>query len=175
MLELISYLIPIAVLAWTVVIYNRLVVDYNRVLTAWSDIDVQLKRRHDLVPKLVEAVRQYAGHEMATLNAVTTLRTHATAPSAGVAETGVNERLLGERLQRLVVLAEAYPDLKANQSFLDLQYNLTEIENQLQYARRYYNGAVRNLNVRVGSFPDMLVAKVFGFIPAQFFDFDGQD
>lgn len=172
MLEQIFYLLPLAALVWTAIVYNRLVVDYNRVLTAWSDIDVQLKRRHDLIPKLVEAVRQYAGYEATTLQAMTGLRSHAS-PSAGAAELGVSEKRLGEDLGRLVGLAEAYPDLKADQSFLDLQYNLTDTENQLQYARRYYNGAVRNLNVRIGSFPDMLVARLFRFVPAQYFDFDG--
>lgn len=172
MIEIVPLGLFFVLLVWAVIIYNRLVIDYNRVLTAWSDIDVQLKRRHDLIPKLVEAVRQYADYETAALQAVTGLRSQAS-PSSGVAELGVSEKRLGDDLRRLIALAEAYPDLKANQSFLDLQYKLTDTENQLQYARRYYNGAVRNLNVRIDSFPDLLVARLFRFVPAQYFDFDG--
>lgn len=158
-------------LIWAVVIYNRLIADRNRVLAAWSDIDVQLKRRHDLVPKLVESVRQYAGYESATLQAITGLRGQQ-ASLARVAEVSATETRLGNDLRQLLAVAEAYPDLKANQSYLDLQKNLTDTENQIQFARRYYNGAVRNLNIRIDSFPDMLVARLFRFMPASFFDFD---
>jgi LemA protein len=149
-------------LIWAVVIYNRLIADRNRVLAAWSDIDVQLKRRHDLVPKLVEAVRQYAGYESATLQAITGLRSQQ-ATLAQVTEISASESRLGSDLRRLLAVAEAY---------LDLQQNLTDTENQIQFARRYYNGAVRNLNIRIESFPDMLVARLFRFTPAAFFDFD---
>lgn len=160
-----------ALLVWVIIIYNRLVVDRNRVQTGWSDIDVQLKRRHDLIPKLVDAVRQHAEYESSTMQAITELRSQAT-PVNGVAEISAVEASLGAGIKKLIALAEAYPELKTNQSFLDLQYNLTEVENQIQYARRYYNGAVRNLNIRVESFPDMLVARVFSFATAQFFDFN---
>ena len=171
MLTVTLYVLAFAILFWAIVIYNKLVVDRNRVLTAWSDIDVQLKRRHDLVPKLVEAVGQYARYEAATVTAVTGLRA-LSERSGEVAEIGPAEGRLGEGLHRLVALAEAYPELKANQSFLDLQRNLTDVENHIQYARRYYNGAVRNLNVRVESFPDRLVAKPLGFRKAQFFEME---
>lgn len=166
------YVILFALLVWMVIIYNRLVIDRNRVLAGWSDIDVQLKRRHDLIPKLVDAVRQYADFESVVQEAVTATRAGAGRPDRA-ADIGVAEKKLGEQLLRLVAVAEAYPELKANQSFLDLQRNLTDTEDRIQFARRYYNGAVRNLNVRIESFPDMLVARLFGFLPAQYFDYEG--
>lgn len=167
----IIYILLFALLIWFIIIYNRLVIDKNRVLTAWSDIDVQLKRRHDLIPKLVDAVKHYAQYESATMQAIAELRAQGTTATK-VTDISAAETRLGNNIKKLVAVAEAYPELKANQSFLDLQYNLTEVENQIQFARRYYNGAVRNLNVRVESFPDMLIARFFGFVPAQFFDFD---
>jgi LemA protein len=164
-------IIFIACLIWAIVIYNLLVRDKNRVLAAWSDIDVQLKRRHDLIPKLIDAVKQYASYESSTIIAVTELRNQSQALT-DVARKGEVESQLGDKLHNLIAIAEDYPDLKANQSFLDLQKNLTEVEQHIQFARRYYNGAVRNLNIRIDSFPDMVVARWFGFRPAQFFDFD---
>ncbi|RKZ69184.1 MAG: LemA family protein [Gammaproteobacteria bacterium] len=161
----------VAAVAWLVIIYNLFVRDKNRVLAAWSDIDVQLKRRHDLIPKLIDAVKQYADYESSTLSAITVLRSES-ADASGIEKKGQIERELSTKLHQLIALAENYPDLKANQSFLDLQKNLTDVENHIQYARRYYNGAVRNLNIRVDSFPDMLIARTFRFIPAEFFDFD---
>jgi len=161
----------VAVIAWFIIIYNLLVRDKNRVLAAWSDIDVQLKRRHDLIPKLIDAVKQYAAYESTTLSAITVLRSES-ADASGIEKKGQIESQLSTKLHQLIALAEDYPDLKANQSFLDLQNNLTDVENNIQYARRYYNGAVRNLNIRVDSFPDMLIARTFNFIPAEFFDFD---
>ncbi|RKZ46178.1 MAG: LemA family protein [Gammaproteobacteria bacterium] len=161
----------VAAVAWLVIIYNLFVRDKNRVLAAWSDIDVQLKRRHDLIPKLIDAVKQYADYESSTLSAITVLRSES-ADASGIEKKGQIERELSTKLHQLIALAENYPDLKANQSFLDLQKNLTNVENHIQYARRYYNGAVRNLNIRVDSFPDMLIARTFRFIPAEFFDFD---
>ena len=158
-------------IAWFIIIYNLFVRDKNRVLAAWSDIDVQLKRRHDLIPKLIDAVKQYAAYESSTLNAITTLRTQSE-DTAGIEKKGKIEGELSTKLHQLIILAEDYPDLKANQSFLDLQKNLTDVENHIQYARRYYNGTVRNLNIRVDSFPDMFIARFFRFIPAEFFDFD---
>ena len=161
----------VAAVAWLVIIYNLFVRDKNRVLAAWSDIDVQLKRRHDLIPKLIDAVKQYAAYESSTLSAITVLRSES-ADTSGIEKKGQIESQLSTKLHQLIALAEDYPDLKANQSFLDLQKNLTDVENHIQYARRYYNGAVRNLNIRVDSFPDMLIARTFRFIPAEFFDFD---
>lgn len=156
---------------WGIVIYNNLVRDKNRVLAAWSDIDVQLKRRHDLIPKLVEAVKQYAHYESATITAVTELRNQSQALD-DISKKGSVESQLGDKLHKLIAIAEDYPDLKANESFLDLQKNLTNVEENIQYARRYYNGAVRNFNIRIDSFPDMFVARTFHFRPAQFFDYD---
>ncbi len=161
----------VAFLAWGVFIYNRLVGDKNRVLSAWSDIDVQLKRRHDLIPKLVDAVRHYAAYESATLTEVTELRTRSR-QSDSVAEIGGVESQLAGRVRHLVALAEDYPDLKADDAFLTLQKDLTDVENTIQYARRYYNGAVRMLNTRIDSFPDTLVAGMFRFIKADYFEID---
>jgi LemA protein len=167
----IAVVLCIGLLIWGVLIYNRLVRDYNRVLAAWSDIDVQLKRRHDLIPKLIDAVKQYAAYERATVSAVTELRA-SSERSLDVGERARLETALGHGLQRLVAVAESYPELKASASFLALQKNLSEVENYIQYARRYYNGAVRNLNTRIDSFPDMTIARPFGFRPRQYFELD---
>ena len=154
-----------------VVIYNRLISDRNRVDAAWSDIDVQLQRRHDLIPQLVKAVDQYAGYEKATLEAVTTLRAEAMQLTAGgrIDELGRKEQSLDEGVQRLIALAESYPDLKANENFLNLQGSLAETENYLQFARRFYNGAVRQFNTRVETVPNNLVAGTFGFSQREFY------
>ncbi len=159
------------VLLWGIFIYNRLVGDKNRVLSAWSDIDVQLKRRHDLIPKLVDAVKRYAAYESATLAEVTELRTRSE-QSLSIAEIGGVEAQLAGRVQHLVALAEDYPDLKADDAFLALQKDLSDVENTIQYARRYYNGAVRMLNTRIDSIPDTLVARMFRFLSADYFELD---
>ena len=171
-LEVIILLLGLPI-TWLIVSYNLLVRDKNRVLTAWSDIDVQLKRRYDLIPKLIDAVKQYANYETATFEAVTELRTQASALKSPVEATQKSEleMALGLKLGNLLAIAEDYPELKANQSFLDLQYNLTDAENHIQYARRYYNGAVRNLNIRVESFPDLIIARFFNFTKMDFFEF----
>jgi len=161
--------IVVALLIWAVFLYNRLVKDRNRVRSAWSDIDVQLTRRHELVPLIVEAVKAYAGHERSTLEAVTALRTNAAAAERLADKAGF-EGELEAGLKKLIVLAEAYPDLKSNENFLDLQNQLVEVEDHLQYSRRYYNGAVRILNTRIETIPDVLVARSFGFHPAEFFE-----
>nr|WP_255527535.1 LemA family protein [Luteimonas sp. MC1828] len=140
----------------------------NQVKTAWADIDVQLQRRHDLVPQLVAAVRGYAGHESTLLEAVTALRAQAMAV-ASPAKLGALEQALEQAVGRLLLLREAYPDLKANQNFAQLQRELVEVEEQLQYARRFYNGAVRDLNDGVQRVPDLVVARAFGFGDAEFF------
>jgi LemA protein len=169
--EIILNVALVAVLVWGIFIYNRLIRDKNRVLAAWSDIDVQLKRRHDLIPKLVDAVKQYAAYERALLSQVTRLR-GASEHTHGVAEIGVLEKELAGRVRYLVALAEAYPDLKADESFIALQKDLTDVENTIQYARRYYNGAVRLFNVRIESFPDTLVARMFRFRMAEYFELE---
>jgi LemA protein len=154
-----------------VFIYNHLVRDRNRVDGAWSDVDVQLQRRHDLIPQLVTAVDRYAGYERATLEAVTALRDEAMALSGDrrVDELGKTEAALDEGVSRLIALAESYPDLKASENFLNLQEELAETENQLQFARRFYNGAVRQFNTRVETVPNNLVAGAFGFTPREFY------
>lgn len=167
-------LITIVLLAWLIISYNLLVRDKIRVQAGWSDIDVQLKRRHDLIPKLVEAVKQYATYESATLTTITELRT-LSQQSDKIVEISDAETALESEIRQLLLLAEAYPDLKANQSFLDLQHNLTDVENHIQYARRYYNGAVRNFNTRIDSFPDLLIARFFRFQPANYFQADLND
>lgn len=151
-----------------VVIYNRLIRSRNRVDTAWSDIDVQLQRRHDLIPRLVKAVDQYAGYERATLEAVTELRAEAM-QQADVRARGRVEEKLSVGIGRLIALAENYPDLKANENFLNLQNELVETENYLQFARRYYNGSVRDYNTMTESVPSNIVAGMFGFRQRDFF------
>ncbi|HVI59040.1 MAG TPA: LemA family protein [Luteimonas sp.] len=157
--------------AWALVAFNRLVRLRNQVRTAWADIDVQLTRRHDLVPSLVSAVKAYAGHEASTLEAVTALRARATATTAP-APLGEVEGELAQAIGRLVALREAYPELKASDNFSALQRDLVEVEEQLQYARRFYNGTVRDYNDATQRFPDLLVARGFGFQAAGFFQAD---
>ncbi len=157
-----------------VIIYNRLIRSRNRVSTAWSDIDVQLQRRHDLVPRLVTAVDQYAKYERATLEAVTELRAEAMR-QVDVAARGEAEEKLGDGVGRLIALAENYPDLKANESFLNLQNELVETENYLQFARRYYNGSVRDFNTMIESVPSNIVARIFSFSQRAFFQKSSDD
>jgi LemA protein len=166
-------LLALALGAWAIFLFNRLVKARNRVRAGWGDIDVQLKRRHDLIPRLVEAVGQYARYEQATLTAVTELRARSER-AARIAEIGAAETALQAQLGRLIALAEAYPDLKASERFMDLQHNLVDVEDHIQYARRYYNGAVRDLNTRVESFPDLLIARLFRFRQADYFQLDAE-
>ncbi len=163
-----TFTLLLALGLWAIAAYNRLIRDRNRVRTAWSDIDVQLRRRHDLVPNLVRTVQAYAAYEKSLLSTVTALRARALATDE-VDGKGDLEGKLAHGVARILALAEAYPDLKANRSFLELQAQLAEVEDHLQYARRYYNGAVRNLNTRIESFPDLLIARSFGFRQAAFF------
>lgn len=151
-----------------VVLYNRLIRGRNRVDTAWSDIDVQLQRRHDLIPNLVKAVGQYADYERATLSAITELRSEAKRIS-DVEQLGDVEEKLGVGMHKLIALAESYPDLKANENFLNLQNELVETENYLQFARRYYNGSVRDYNTLTEVVPSNIVANIFNFEERQFF------
>jgi LemA protein len=150
-------------------IYNRLVRDRNQVRAAWSDIDVQLKRRHELVPRLVSCVKAYADYEKATLLAVTELRKQSMA-TPGLPQKAALEDAMQAGLHKLIVVAEDYPELKADENFRQLQAELTATEDQIQYARRFYNGAVRLFNTRVQSFPDLLVARPLGFEPAEYFE-----
>lgn len=151
-----------------IILYNRLVRSRNRVDTAWSDIDVQLQRRHDLIPNLLAAVKQYAAYERATLEAITELRSEASRIT-DVERRGEVEEQLAAGVQKLIALAENYPDLKANENFLSLQSELAETENYLQFARRYYNGSVRDYNSMTEMVPSNIVASLFGFSPREFF------
>ena len=171
MFETTLLIISLILLVWCIVIYNLLVRDKNRVLAAWSDISVQLKRRHDLIPKLVDAVNIYTRYEQAVMDEITRLRSSADLEESP-AKKGRIEELLTNRVADIIAVAEEYPDLKASTEFLELMNQLTDVENHIQYARRYYNGAVRNLNIRIDSFPDLLIARFFNFIPAEFFEFD---
>lgn len=167
-------IVAVAVLGWAAFAYNGLVRLRNQVRTAWADIDVQLKRRHDLVPQLVAAVEGYAGHERGVLTAVTELRAQAVALTSP-ARLGEVESALEQSLVQLFALKEAYPDLKANQNFLQLQRDLVQVEDNLQYARRFYNGAVREYNTATQRFPDMLIAHAAGFGESEFFTADEED
>ena len=165
-------LLAVAV-AW---IYNRLIAERNLAREGFADIDVQLKRRADLVPQLVEAVRGYAAHEKALLTSVAELRSAAVAAKPGVdAGRFASERELGAKLKQLVLLQENYPQLKADANFRDLSAKLVDTEDQLQYARRFYNGAVKQYRNRLESFPDVLVAKTFGFQALPFFETDDRE
>ncbi|HTQ82990.1 MAG TPA: LemA family protein [Pseudolabrys sp.] len=160
-----------AALAYAIVIFNRLVRTRQMANEAWSGVDVQLERRSDLVPNLVESVKGYAAHERGVLEQITQLRGAARAlPGDDVAGRAQAEGALSVALGKLLAVAENYPDLKANTNFLQLQQQLSDLENELQMARRYYNGAVRNLNVLVQSFPGNLVAGVAGFAPREYFE-----
>jgi LemA protein len=167
----IPVVLVVAVLVWAAIVFNLLIRDRNRVAQAWSDVDVQLLRRHDLIPRLVEMVKGYAGYERAVLTNLAELRAQSTsADSAG--QRSEVEKNVSSGVTRLVALAEAYPDLKASENFRDLQNKLVDTENQIQYARRYYNGAVNLFNNRIQKFPDLLIANGFGFKPAEFFDLE---
>ena len=157
-----------------VVLYNRLVRSRNRVDTAWSDVDVQLQRRHDLIPRLVSSVDAYAKYERATLEAVTELRSEAMRVT-DLDARGKAEEELSTGVQRLIALAESYPDLKANENFLNLQNELVETENYLQFARRYYNGSVRDYNTMTETVPSNIVAGIFNFDARDFFQKSSDD
>lgn len=168
---LISLGVIAAIAAYVVVIYNGLVKARQMTQEAWSGIDVQLKRRADLIPNLIETVKGYAAHEKSTFEEVVNLRNRAQAVPAGDVEGRAQaEGMLSQALGKLFALAEAYPDLKANTNFLELQKSLETIETEIQMSRRYYNGAARDLNIRVESFPSNIVANFFRFVKAQYFE-----
>ena len=154
---------------WIIITYNLLIRDRNRINEAWSGIDVQLKRRHNLIPALVETVKAYSTHERSLFIEVTEKR----AKSEGIEnlrEKATAETDLSGMLKNIFAVVEDYPDLKANVNFLDLQYQLKEIEDSLQYSRRYFNGTVRDYNIRVESFPGNIVALIFNFNVKDFFE-----
>ncbi len=166
-----AVLVLLALGAFVALTYNGLARLRLLAANAWADIDVQLKRRHDLVPALVAVVKGHAGYERDTLESVVEARDRATR-AGGPAAAGEAEGALAASVRRIFALAEAYPDLKAGESFLSLQRSLTEIEDHIQNARRYYNAVVRDLNTRIAQFPANLVAGPLGFRPAEFFGLD---
>jgi LemA protein len=156
---------------WIIMIYNGLVALRQRVNQAFSDIDVQTKQRHDLIPNLVETVKGYATHERGTLEAVVQARNAAvTAQAGGVAAQAAAENVLSGALRQLFALSEAYPDLKANQNFQQLQAELSDIENKIAAARRFFNNAVQEYNTGIQQFPAVLMAGALGFTQKEFFD-----
>jgi LemA protein len=158
-----------------VVIFNTLIAKKQMVENGWADIDVQLKRRADLIPQLVNTVKGYAAHERALFNDVAEKRTQALEAGDNPAKRGAAESELGRAGGRLIALAEGYPDLKASQNFLDLQNELSETENKIEMARRFYNGAVRELNTTVETFPSLIVAGAFGIGKRDFFQANEAD
>ncbi len=161
--------VVVILILWIIGAYNRFIRLIQQTKEAWADIDVQLKRRYDLIPNLVETVKGYASHEQATLTQVTEMRTramNATAP----ADRAQAENMLTGALKTLFAVSENYPDLKANQNFLELQRELSDTENKIQAARRFYNGNVRDLTVGLQSFPGNLIAGVFGFKSMDYFE-----
>jgi LemA protein len=153
-----------------VVSYNRFVSQRNLVAESWRQIDVELHRRHDLIPNLVETVKGYASHERGVFEAVTQARAAAASPGSTPAAQAQQEGILGQALGRLFAVAEAYPDLKASTNFLELQRQLTETEDRIAAGRRFYNANVRALNTRVESFPSNIVASTFNFKQAEYFE-----
>jgi LemA protein len=165
-------LIIVVLLAIFVIgIYNRFVKLRTRVKEAWSDIDVQLKRRYDLIPNLIETVKGYAAHEKETFQKVTEARTKAMGAQS-VEEHAQAENMLTGALKSLFAVSESYPDLKANQNFLELQRELTDTENKIQSSRRFYNTNVRDMNISVQSFPSNIIASMFGFKKEEFFELE---
>jgi len=162
-------IIIVVIAIWVVFAYNSFIRLINRTDEAWSDIDVQLKRRYDLIPNLIETVKGYATHEKQTLSDVTEMRTRAM-NATGVHEKQEAENMLSGALKTLFAVSENYPDLKANQNFAELQRELTDTENKIQAARRFYNTNVRDLNTAVQSFPQNVIASMFRFTNREFFE-----
>ena len=166
----------VALVLYAIIIYNGLVRLRERVNSAWSDIQVQMKRRYNLIPNLVETVKGYANHEASTLEKLTEARAAALSNEGTPEEQAQSENLLAGALKSVFAVAENYPDLKANENFLSLQDDLAEVEDKIQAARRYYNGSVREMNTKVDQFPSNLVAQKFDFTKAEFFELDaGED
>ena len=159
---------------WVIIAFNSLVRSRNRAKESWADIDVQLKRRYDLIPNLVNTVKGYAAHESSVFENVTKARAAAMS-ATGLADKGMAENQLAGALKSVFAIAEAYPDLKANQNFLSLQSELTDTEDKIQAARRFYNGNVRDFNTSIQVFPGSLIAGTFHFTTMEFFQLDASD
>lgn len=168
-IELILIIILAVVIIWVIAIYNGLIRLRNRVDEAWSDIDVQLKRRYDLIPNLVNTVKGYAAHEKEVFEKVTEARTRAM-EAGSTHEKAQAENMLSQTLKSLFAVAESYPDLKANQNFLELQRELTDTEDKIQAARRFYNGNVRDFNTNIQVFPNNIIAGMLKFVEREFFE-----
>jgi LemA protein len=164
--------ILVVLVIWTIVAYNRLVRQRNVVQESWRQVDVELNRRHDLIPNLVETVKGYAAHERGTFEAVTNARAAATTPNQSIADQAANENMLTGALRQLFAVAEQYPDLKANQNFLELQRSLSETEDRIAASRRFYNSNVRAFNTSIQSFPSNVIAGTFHFKEAEYFEAD---
>lgn len=170
-LGFIVLIVAVAVVLWVILNYNRFVSFRNRAQEAWSDIDVQLKRRYDLIPNLVETVKGYAAHERELFERVTQARAQAMGAQT-IKEKGEAENFLSSTLKSLFAVSENYPDLKASVNFLELQRELRDTEDKIQAARRFYNGNVRDLNIMVESFPANVIAGVFNFKKMEFFEIE---
>lgn len=166
------FVLAVLVLLWGISAYNRFVRLRNLVQEAWRQIDVELQRRHDLIPNLVETVKGYAAHERGVFEEVTKARALASSPASGPAEQAANENVLTQALGRLFAVAEAYPDLRASENFQSLQAELANTEDRIAAGRRFYNANVRELNTRVETFPANIVAGMFGFARAEYFETD---
>jgi LemA protein len=162
----------IVLILWAVGVYNGLIRLRNLVQEAWRQIDVELQRRHNLIPNLVETVKGYAAHEKGTFEEVTRARNLAEAPGSSVAEQAQQENMLTQALGRLIAVAEAYPDLKANQNFQQLQQELTNTEDRIAAGRRFYNANVREFNTKIEVFPGNIIAGIFGFKRADYFEIE---
>lgn len=166
----IAILVVLVVIA--IALYNSLIRSKNQVDEAWSDIEVQLKRRYDLIPNLVETVKGYAKQESSVLESVTQARSSAMNAGANLPERLKDENILSGALTKLFAVAESYPDLKSNQNFMQLQSDLTNTEDKIQASRRFYNGTVRDYNTKLQTVPTNIFASMFGFKPREFFDID---
>lgn len=159
------------VVLWAIAAFNSFIRLINRAKEAWADIDVQLKRRYDLIPNLVETVKGYAAHEREVLQKVTEARTAAMGAKT-IEEHGKAENMLAGALKTLFAVSENYPQLRANENFLELQRELSDTENKIQAARRFYNTNVRDLNIKIESFPPNIIAKIFNFAKREFFELE---
>lgn len=167
--------IVVAIIMYVIATYNKFVSLRERVKEAWSGIDVQMKRRYNLIPNLVETVKGYAKHEAETFETVTRARSEAMANQGSPEQQAASENMLNGALKSLFALSEDYPELKANENFIGLQDDLSEVEDNIQSARRYYNGVVRDNNTKVDQFPSNLIAQWFAFIKAEFFELSEED
>ncbi len=172
----IVFLVVIVILiVWLIGIYNKLVKLRNRVNNAWSQIDVQLKRRYDLIPNLMETVKGYMEHERETLEAVTKARQQAINLDEGIAKQAEAENMLSQTLRSLFAVSENYPELKANENFLSLQEELTSTENKISFSRQHYNDSVMNFNNKTEMFPSNIIAGMFGFKKREFFELEDEE